>query len=64
MKKKKCRLEIYFSWDPDLVSRVPINTGGDGEVAMSERPFISQTLDLKNLDTIFFFSPEGKSWGS
>ena len=24
-------------------------------MAMSERPFISQTLDLKKLDTIFFF---------
>lgn len=49
-----CRLEIYFAWDPDQVSRIPITTGGSEEMAVSKRrSVISQALDLKKLDMIF-----------
>lgn len=35
--KKKSRLQIHFACDPDQVSRIPITTGGNGEVAVAEK---------------------------
>lgn len=35
--QKKCMLQIHFACDPDQVSRIPITTGGNGEVAMAEK---------------------------